>query len=109
MPCSVNGHESAPVRTIADLLAALKSDQSAAGPVSRTVTCPVAIRARASSTRPAASTIARGGAPARPVTIAVRWSGAIVPPSRGMSTPATAGSRRSVDLARASTLCIAGS
>ena len=106
---SVSGHESASDRIIAALLAWLKSDHIAAGPVSLTVTPGPEIRARRPSRRPAASTISRGGAPASPVTIAVRPSCDTVIPGRGGSTPRTAGSARRTAAARATASRAGGS
>ncbi len=99
---SVSGHDSASDFIIAALLAWLKSDHIAAGPVRRTVRPGLDCRARRSSRRPAASTISDGGAPASPVTIAVRRSCETVTPGRGASTPLTAGSARSTPSTRAS-------
>ena len=92
---SVSGHDSASDFIIAALLAWLKSDHMAAGPVRRTVTPGVDSRARRSSSRPAASTISAGAAPASPMTIAVRRSRETVTPCWGASTPLTARSPRS--------------
>ena len=70
----MSGHDSASDFIIAALLAWLKSDHMAAGPVRRTVTSELDSRARRSFNRVAASTISDGAAPASPVTIAVRPS-----------------------------------
>ena len=87
--------------SIAALFAALKSAHMAAVPVRRTVTPGADSRASGALSRAAASTISAGGWAARPVTITVRRSAAIVCRSRGASTSPTAGSRCSTARTRA--------
>ena len=99
---SVSGHDSASDFIIAALLAWLKSDHMAAGPVRRTVMPELDSRARRSFSRPAASTISDGAAPASPVTIAVRRSRETVTPCWGATTPVTACSLRSTRCTAAS-------
>jgi hypothetical protein len=105
---SVSGHDSISDLSIAALLAPLKSDHIAAGPVRRTASPGADSRARRVLSLPAASTIPRGVAPARPTTTAVPRSGDVPSPARGASTPATAASLRSTARTRARVARIAG-
>ena len=106
---SVTGQEMTSDLSIAERLAALKSDHMADAPVSCTCTPAVDSAASLPFRRSAARTIAFASRAAPACTVAVCPSGEIDTPAAGATTPLTAPSARSVRSTPATAVLNAGS